>query len=265
MKLALREYDDDDFGELDEEDPEARGHADISQFNDVLSEFLTDSSIYGDKYMTPSEINAKDSPSATAIPKSSQSIPDSATLNVLGTSNERDDEVSAETSKFRTNIEAENKQLKVQKSELDLVSDDSEEDLVVLEEESEDERSNWDCETVVSTLSNLDNHPGKIAAPSKPRQKQPTLEKVLEDKEAKNGIIRLRGKEHLPLDFLPAKPGSIKSSGKSKDAGENGCVEKGRNTAPRAGETPEERKFRKVCFCLSFCCVMVFHIERANS
>lgn len=74
------------------------------------------------------------------------------------------------------------------------------EDLVVVQESS-DESEVWDCETIVSTYSNLDNHPGKIQAPEKPRKKLvPTVSAASNN----NGnIISLRGKEKLPVDFLP--------------------------------------------------------------
>jgi hypothetical protein len=31
----------------------------------------------------------------------------------------------------------------------------------------------WDCETIVSTYSNLDNHPGLLGQPNKPRRRGP--------------------------------------------------------------------------------------------
>ncbi|KAM7514094.1 hypothetical protein LguiA_003677 [Lonicera macranthoides] len=44
-------------------------------------------------------------------------------------------------------------------------------DVVVIEEESSDESEIWDCETIVTTYSNLDNHPGKIDAPTRRKKK----------------------------------------------------------------------------------------------
>ncbi|EPS69693.1 hypothetical protein M569_05074, partial [Genlisea aurea] len=38
-------------------------------------------------------------------------------------------------------------------------------DAVLFEEESSDGSEVWDCETIVSTYSTLENHPGKIVAP----------------------------------------------------------------------------------------------------
>ncbi|CAK9866048.1 unnamed protein product [Sphagnum jensenii] len=214
--LALREYDDDMLpGDFDEEDPEARGHADISQFDDVLSEFLADSNIHGDKYKTPAETTS--------------SRPSKSSGPALGIRLEACQESSH--------------------ASLDDVSDTSEDELVIVEEDSEDERSNWDCETVVSTLSNLDNHPGKILAPSKSNsKKQLTLGRVLEEKESNGGVIRLRGRHHLPLDLLPEKPGSTLIGEKFKGIGKTGKGDKesgSKKPVSRVGETPEEHKLRK--------------------
>ncbi|KAJ6412072.1 hypothetical protein OIU84_005189 [Salix udensis] len=50
---------------------------------------------------------------------------------------------------------------------------------VIIEEESSDESEKWDCETIVSTYSNLDNHPAKIGAPETARKKiKPAAEKL---------------------------------------------------------------------------------------
>ena len=50
MQLAMREYDDDDIGELDYDDPQTRGHAPISRFDNVISDFLINTSVSHDKY-----------------------------------------------------------------------------------------------------------------------------------------------------------------------------------------------------------------------
>ncbi|KAG5027949.1 hypothetical protein JHK87_011463 [Glycine soja] len=87
---------------------------------------------------------------------------------------------------------------------------------VVLVQESSDESEVWDCETIVSTYSNLDNHPGKIEAPGVTRKKKlsETVSAVLS---SSSQIIPLRGKEKLPVDFLPGgrKPATEKVKGQS--------------------------------------------------
>ncbi|KAL6009513.1 hypothetical protein ACLOJK_022742 [Asimina triloba] len=74
------------------------------------------------------------------------------------------------------------------------------EDTIILEESS-DESEQWDCETIVSTYSNLDNHPGKIQDPEKPRKK--LVAAVSSSLSEGKQVISLRGKEKLPVDFLP--------------------------------------------------------------
>lgn len=174
----------------------------------MLSGFLSDPKVFGDKYMTPAEIERETSTSASKKVDSASKKVESASAKVRVPSEDEE-------------------------------SDDG---LVVVEVESEDERSNWDCETVVSTLSNLDNHPGKISAPSKPRSKAPSLGKVLEDKESNGGMIKLRGKQSLPTDFLPLRPQAEKAKQLKNVANDS---ETKKTTTSRAGETPEQRKARK--------------------
>ncbi|TKY72375.1 LTV1-like protein [Spatholobus suberectus] len=87
---------------------------------------------------------------------------------------------------------------------------------VVLVQESSDESEVWDCETIVSTYSNLDNHPGKIKAPEVTR-KNKLAETVSAALSSSSQIISLRGKEKLPVDFLPGsrKPATEKVKGPS--------------------------------------------------
>ena len=74
---------------------------------------------------------------------------------------------------------------------------------VVIVEESSDESEIWDCETIVSTYSNLDNHPGRIGAPGTSRKKRlaETISGAL--KNSSDNIISLGGRERLPMDYLP--------------------------------------------------------------
>eukprot|EP00268_Persea_americana_P030380 TRINITY_DN2940_c0_g2_i4.p1 TRINITY_DN2940_c0_g2~~TRINITY_DN2940_c0_g2_i4.p1 ORF type:complete len:540 (+),score=161.49 TRINITY_DN2940_c0_g2_i4:239-1858(+) len=111
------------------------------------------------------------------------------------------------------------------------------EDLVVVQESS-DESEVWDCETIVSTYSNLDNHPGKIQAPMKPRKKLVPTNSAASNN---NGnIISLRGKEKLPVDFLPhnKRPAEKTKKVTSMDAGKQ-------KKRPYGEESKEEKKDRK--------------------
>ncbi|KAE8730634.1 ethylene-responsive transcription factor CRF4-like [Hibiscus syriacus] len=79
---------------------------------------------------------------------------------------------------------------------------ESEDEKMIVVQESSDESEQFDCESIVSTYSTLDNHPGKIEAPAVARKRK-LAETVSAALSAKNQVISLRGKEKLPVDFLP--------------------------------------------------------------
>lgn len=118
--------------------------------------------------------------------------------------------------------------------------EDEEEKEVVLEESS-DESEVWDCETIVSTYSNLDNHPGKIGAPEVTRKKKlaETVSAVLS---SSSHVISLKGKEKLPVDFLPGsrKPAEEKVKGVGTAKTEQ------YKRKQHGQESKEEKKERKV-------------------
>ena len=111
---------------------------------------------------------------------------------------------------------------------------------VVLIEESSDESEGWDCETIVSTYSNLDNHPGKIQAPENLKKRLP--KSFPGDSIFKGNVIALRGKEKLPVQFLPhnkraveEEKTAVKTSGPDRQ-----------KRRPHGEESKEEKKERKV-------------------
>ncbi|KAK7294942.1 hypothetical protein RJT34_17841 [Clitoria ternatea] len=126
---------------------------------------------------------------------------------------------------------------------------------VVLLQESSDESEVWDCETIVSTYSNLDNHPGKIEAPGVSRKKK-LAETVSVASNSSSQIISLGGKEKLPVDFLPGgrKPGTEKVKGpnttkteqyKRKQHGLESKEEKKERKAAVKEERREARRIKK--------------------
>ncbi|KAL0314621.1 UNVERIFIED_CONTAM: hypothetical protein Sangu_2306500 [Sesamum angustifolium] len=113
----------------------------------------------------------------------------------------------------------------------------------VLVEESSDESEVWDCETIISTYSTLDNHPGKIGAPEA-RRKKKLAEALLGTSASPNQVITLKGKERLPVDFLPRS----KRHGEEKTKDENNVNDKRtelQKRKPRGQESKEEKKERK--------------------
>lgn len=121
--------------------------------------------------------------------------------------------------------------------------DDENDDLEeVLVEESSDESEVWDCETIVTTYSTLDNHPGKIGAPEA-RRKKKLAEAISGSPVDPKQLITLKGKDRLPVDFLPRGRKNVEEKKKDeKDVNEK----KSELKKPRSQESKEEKKERKV-------------------
>lgn len=136
--------------------------------------------------------------------------------------------------------------------------DDEIEDEYIFEESS-DESEGWDCETIVSTCSNLNNHPGKIVAPEITRRKK-LAETVSGALNSNNPMITLRGKEKLPVDFLPH---SRKVVDKVKDIGSLRTEHPKRK--PHGQESKEEKKERKVTRFTFFSLVLCFSSSMESS
>lgn len=115
------------------------------------------------------------------------------------------------------------------------------EDKDVILEESSDESEVWDCQTIVSTYSNLDNHPGKIGAPEATRKKR-LSQGVSAALSSSSNKISLKGKEKIPLDFLPG--GRTPVAGKEK--GMNTMKTEQCKRKQHGQESKEEKKERKV-------------------
>ncbi|CAH8326721.1 unnamed protein product, partial [Eruca vesicaria subsp. sativa] len=126
----------------------------------------------------------------------------------------------------------------------------NEDEFVEVVEESSDESEKWDCETIVTTYSNLDNHPGRICDPERARKK---LNEAIAKAKSLNGgrIITLQGKEKLPVEFLPgrkAEQTSVKPKAepiKRKTHGEETKEEKKERKAAVKTEKREARKMKK--------------------
>ncbi|KAK9713911.1 hypothetical protein RND81_06G058600 [Saponaria officinalis] len=126
---------------------------------------------------------------------------------------------------------------------------------LVIVEESSDESENFDCETIVSTYSNLDNHPGRINAPEYARKNRlaETISGALKSRTTGH-MISLGGKDKLPVDYLPNGRKAIKEKPKSvvktelpkrKSHGEESKEEKKERKAAVKEEKREARRLKK--------------------
>jgi protein LTV1 len=121
------------------------------------------------------------------------------------------------------------------------LNENEEDKEVLLVSESSDESEVWDCETIVSTYSNLENHPAKIEVPRKPRRRMvPKSVPFPGELEMGKDVITLGGKEKLPVNYLPQRKKMMESLVREK----LGSVEKPRKFVGE--ESKEEKKVRKV-------------------
>jgi protein LTV1 len=114
-------------------------------------------------------------------------------------------------------------------------------------------RDRWDCETIVSTYSNLENRPAVLdgGAARRPRPGAPSS---AAGAAAMPAQIRL-GKTGLPVEFVPSRAKAAAATGgdsgsDSDEDGSDGGADVGPGAAWRAdtrrkGETAEEKRARK--------------------
>ena len=145
----------------------------------MISDFLINTSVSHDKYQTPAEIEGtlKDKPSGGGLKQEEK----------VDSDNEKADCILSEY-------------------------ESSEEKELVIAEDTDEDNHAWDCETIVTTFSNLDNHPGKIYASDKGSTRT-----VASRVEVNKSVIRLYGKQQIPTDYLPRqKPDKGKSCDDNK-------------------------------------------------
>ncbi|KAL4584477.1 hypothetical protein LXL04_009079 [Taraxacum kok-saghyz] len=117
---------------------------------------------------------------------------------------------------------------------------ENEKEDVVFEESSEDESEKWDCETIITTYSNLDNHPGKIIDPGMKRKK--LTEKVVKAFKNPTHVISLKGKERIPVDFLPHGQGGGGGGGDGGKERSKVAVQPKKLVGQESKEEKKERK-----------------------
>ncbi|GLJ18446.1 hypothetical protein SUGI_0327200 [Cryptomeria japonica] len=222
--LALREYSDGDNDGADVFDYDIMGAGDFHapEIDSAMKEFLTNNLDYQDKYTVPADVHI-----LSTSAENSRQNPNIPTAHDFVQFQSQDTTVNDVIRKCAEYAEM-------------YANEPEEEKEIVLVEESSDSEV-WDCETIVSTYSNLDNHPAKISAPQKPGRKD--LSEISQTTTNLNGsMISLRGRQQLPVGFLPNKRGS--SKGKKEEKLKSETSSKILAHA-RVGETPEQKKARK--------------------
>ncbi|GMH47686.1 hypothetical protein TrVE_jg8297 [Triparma verrucosa] len=95
------------------------------------------------------------------------------------------------------------------------------------------ESNPWDCESILSTYSNLDNNPAVIGGGRKKKKKKKKAEVEAIQEEEEPQLIQLSAKTGLPLNVLEGKERKATGGGENKGQGR------------KKGETPDEKRARK--------------------
>jgi len=243
--VALQ-YEDGDMGELDEEVAErARGTADISAFGNVLQEFLDEQAQLESEQGAVPPADRWEGVDASTVPVLAD-MDDSqfeawmqrkqANGNIAGTSANRKVEaledqdpaviaaVKARIAAVAARMEAQGTHLQGGEQEVEPLGPEGRKVVV------EDRGERWDCESVLSLRSNLENHPRKIVeSVVKPQSRTGSRNGPAITLSAKTGMPVSSGRAHALKSSLAA--GSIPEEG-----GEQGPVESAAHRADSSDE-----------------------------
>lgn len=122
-----------------------------------------------------------------------------------------------------------------QLDELRIESDGHDSDLDTLFDEMYKEKDgHWDCETILTTYSNLENHPSIIDAPVGRSRKS----------SQSRSVIRLDPRTQAPAEFMPTSSNQAPSSAQAVDYGSRRDVTPSRNVRSK-DESKSAKKARK--------------------
>ena len=259
---TLLEYDSDDMGDLDEECEEIVGDRPLEgdvQLEAALDEFLTEKQ---DDILIEGTTNKHDKVKRTGGSGYSALV-GKTMVNASGL--QYNDPNYDESKALLINIEESKRQMKQDLAEADAILANPEIDLppeeVFIDGKSyftETSRSQWDCESILSTYSNLDNNPVVIGRKKKKKKKKKG------SKDANGGVdaipeegpvkIQLSNKTGLPLGTFDNQYSSQQSpEDEEDDAYDNEYYNESdtyisinRGEARNKAETKMEKKQRKV-------------------
>ncbi|CEM21983.1 unnamed protein product [Vitrella brassicaformis CCMP3155] len=221
-KIMEEEYNEDEIGELDEDDArlhEARGR--IEQYDDLLDEFLDKQK--KEKTRVDAAAAAGAAAQATTVLNTGKSDQDPGHES---DSSEDDDASSSLSDESGEDVPLDKERVLARAEEMELQPPPTYDE--VFGEQVEKEQ--WDCETILSTKSNLYNHPYKISKAAATAANPPKK-------------IPIDTRRDLPADYTGASSGS---RGAPPPIPEGDLLQLPEvNTTRRKGETAEERRERK--------------------
>lgn len=306
FEAMARGYDSDEIGELDEDDPRIFGHAELDRFGHVMDEFVKEHA--KEQYRTAADVleggaNADEMDAAERdrdffdddgdergggprAPRVTEDDVEDAFGSMIATRRRAGLPLPEHLVKEMTLGDAPGsggasdevaRRFEMEEDGPAAAPDGSE--IAYLETKP---RDNWDCETIVSTYSNLENHPSLIDEPhggsrrKKKKGRGGAGGEGAEDGGATEGaaVIRLSESNGLPVDYVQSRRGrgrggslltaanlaAVAEAHEEGDAdfdddnacegsgGEDDEMEDGeawRSNIRRKGETPEEKRARK--------------------
>jgi len=234
LSAVMGQYDDDEIGELDEEDSGARGLHDISAFDELLDEHMAE-------HVAVSTLRTLYGSGAVAAgPRVAAELEALERAGGGGDVTERPVAMSAEA----------RARLALVPEEADEGEYDAHPFLTGLDGEEDNAAEKWDCETIVSTYSNTENHPTLVRVRQKMREQRIQLGPLglPVGRHALPGVKATASK--LTASKLPAGLASERAGGdedEESDSDEDGqSVATDLSTGTRQrGESAEEKRARK--------------------
>ena len=237
--LAL-EYDEDEIGSMEDaaEGGEIQGFADVSEFDNLLNEFLEERKNAGLTGISESDEEDEEEKEGDAIEGEAEKKKKVKKGRRRGESilKARLEAAGFDDADAEVAIHAARAALRRMEQEDAEGRGDEGEDLEIVHREV-DPTAGWDCETILTLRSNLYNHPGTITEPG--RARAPPL-----------GMIRLN-KAGIPVGVvLPRKAGAVDGGDDNdEDMDIDSHAGRAKNSTVVAerkkGETAEEKRSRK--------------------
>ncbi|KAL4114262.1 hypothetical protein PRIC2_014585 [Phytophthora ramorum] len=222
-KTLAEEYDDEQLGELEEDDPETRGKETLD--GELLAAVVEDYAFVQQEL-------------ADAEGKLGNPLREGNNLKQVL------DECAAERFAYEYDEDAETEDEEEPEGPVERAEREKKE-LEELFERNQylqrEDREQWDCETIVSTYSTLDNHPTVLREEGPTRRKkkkQPLIASIAEGEDIRKQKVTLSRKTGMPLGvFESAAPVKSKAAKQVEQQPESARRQK--------GETKEQKRARK--------------------
>ncbi|OWZ02118.1 hypothetical protein PHMEG_00026371 [Phytophthora megakarya] len=219
-KTLAEEYDDDQLGELEEDDPETRGKETLD--GELLAAVVEDYAFVQQELADAEGKLGNPLRSGNRLQQVLEECEAERFAYEYDENAETEDEEEPEDAAARA--EREEKELKELYERNQYLQ--------------REEREKWDCETIVSTYSTLDNHPTVLReeGPTRRKKKKQPVVVIAEGDDIRKQKVTLSRKTGMPLGVFETA-GSTKTKADKQDSSESSRRQK--------GETKEQKRARK--------------------